>query len=62
MAGKIKSNLPLIIGLLLVAFLFYWFQIRPANIIKKCSMYDDRETEYHKINLYKDCLHENGLK
>ena len=65
------------IFLILIAFLFYWFQIRPAQIKTKCEgkarnlvidMAEERNSVITKSNFtqridefYKLCLHGNGL-
>lgn len=56
-----KNYAKYLLPALILLGLFYWFQIRPSNVRKECSRFDDRETEYNKINSYKDCLHEKGL-
>ncbi|HBL51664.1 MAG: hypothetical protein A3D24_02260 [Candidatus Blackburnbacteria bacterium RIFCSPHIGHO2_02_FULL_39_13] len=63
MKKKILITSPLF---LLLIFLFYWFQIRPAEIRSYCdwetkSKSSWRVTKNYDAN-YNSCLHEKGLK
>lgn len=56
-----KISLIITIGALLIIFIFYWFQLRPANIKKECwRSIEDIQTsgrlsgaEYSPIDLYR---------
>jgi hypothetical protein len=64
-----------IIGIIiLVLGWFYWFQLRPSNIKKVCSIerqqkYDGVKNDIYELNeavkfqnqVYENCLHNNGL-
>lgn len=62
----------LIIVLFVIFGLFYWYQIRPSNIRKKCYNFAKSEIIKYKIKLdsapyyanlsYESCLSSNGLK
>ena len=51
---------------LLGAYLFYWFQLRPIKIRKNCEKasqkYDSYFEKRHRNNFYRVCLVQNGLK
>ena len=53
-----------LILLVLIGLLFYWFQVRPSQIRKKC--YEIVKAKSRKLlehNLvYRSCLVENGMK
>jgi drug/metabolite transporter (DMT)-like permease len=52
-----KGNKKLIFGLLiLLGFLFYWYELRPAQIKSDCAV-----EEGFDLDRYQRCLHENGL-
>lgn len=64
-----KRAIAIIIIFVILAFIFYWFQIRPENIRKECeayvgSKYDLKNSFYLKRanNAYRDCLVQRGLK
>lgn len=65
----------LIIILLVLGFSFYWFSIRPSQIIKNCfqtsesvkklmikANKNDEEINYITNEIYQDCLKANGIK
>ncbi|KKU88698.1 MAG: hypothetical protein UY16_C0003G0040 [Candidatus Gottesmanbacteria bacterium GW2011_GWA2_47_9] len=69
---KIKLGF-IIGGLLLLSFLFYWFQYRPTKIRSHCdwrakSVWGWDVAEYGQYEwpayefTYNSCLHEKGLK
>ena len=69
-------NKPLLVGVILILFfLFYWFQYRPAEVRRECVKYasesvkaeDDAKIDidkYIKANdfIYQECLRTKGLK
>lgn len=64
-----QQKFGVIIGLLIVAFLFYWFQARPSLIKKSCAGYATEKgcngdyCSKDKYDFrYDKCLHEKGLK
>lgn len=71
---KTQSFLPfLIFTTLIIAVLFYWFQLRPSMVRQKCYSYtlEKREervnsekplTNKEANNYYRRCFAENGLK
>jgi len=52
----------ILLGILILGFIFYWFEWRPAQIRKECAerskskIYNDRYS-----NIYNQCLRERGL-
>lgn len=68
MKKALIKNKYLVIIVLIVAGLFYWFQIRPAMARSEC---DTQSREYFKTHtrapatfynyLYEACLHQKGL-
>ena len=66
---KNKNILYLLIALILIGGWFYWFQIRPSNIRKRCyieafmgiKFHEEKETREGRNNLYKQCLVKNGI-
>ena len=61
-----KRVILILLGLLLLAGWFYWFQYRPANIRSYCDWETKsksywRVTKNYDVN-YNSCLHEKGLK
>ncbi len=62
--NRMRNNMKyawFILILLVVGFLFYWFELRPVNIKKNCVRQagDVRYKFYGEE--YQKCLHENGL-
>jgi len=57
------------IALLLVAFLFYWFELRPQTIRRNCErlifskemVYFSGSDAVEQNNKYRQCLVKNGL-
>lgn len=70
MTRKIKINWYFVIGLLVLAFLFYWYELRPNTIRRNCewSVFSKETAEYVgedsviQNNKYRQCLIKNGLK
>ena len=71
--SPVMKNLPIIIiGIILAAGWFYWFQYKPSQITKYCngwagdkSRYSQQQSDANRINyeaLYKKCQREQGLK
>lgn len=73
---KVTISISLFAFILLI-YLFWWFQIRPAQIRHFCSQFSDMDVvteieatrSYYKYpakktihNPYEDCLHKKGLK
>ncbi len=54
------------IVIFVLAIIFYWFQIRPANIRKDCGeqalMFAQNYDSPRYEPVYQGCLHEKGLK
>lgn len=69
MKEKIKKYYPIfIIILIILGVVFYWYEWRPTQIKKECSMeaYDSSITSPRRPwespdDYYKKCLRENGL-
>src|SRR5688572_22415560 len=68
--GKSKRNLSLLpllgtVAILLLGGLFYWFELRPANIRTACAQ-SVRDPKYQTLedanNHYRFCLAVHGLK
>jgi len=54
----------ILIGLLILGFAFYWFQIRPAQIRRECyNTIPDywKQAGAEKAPVFKNCLLEHGL-
>lgn len=56
----------IILCIAVVGFLFYWFQIKPSNVISQCNKDAlDYATKHDDENSYKDyyqiCLRDNGI-
>jgi len=67
----IKKNKLALTAVALLLFLFYWFQIRPTIIRKKCfieavsSEKEPQTVDYIKESVnfnYKTCIVKNGMK
>lgn len=65
----IRKNLTLIILLLLLSFLFFWFQLRPSKIRSYCNWSIRYGPDYNEgLNLenfelrYRSCLRSKGLE
>ena len=52
-----KNKSLVIVGLLIVVSLFYWFELRPANIRKDCA----REALESSVQRYTYYQHENTI-
>lgn len=58
------------LAVILVSFVFYWYQIRPENIRKNCQIYAVKKTPANGMNVnlkrrnnfYRECLVKNGRK
>lgn len=61
---KIKSNIVFLAGvtLLVVTALFYWFQLRPAQIRGQCDQIAYTASGISYDWKYTQCLHSKGLK
>ena len=60
----IKNNYKIILIILCVAGLFYWFQVRPANIRTYCQSRENSlrySDPYLADGYYARCLHKNGI-
>lgn len=55
-----------ILLLLILAIVFWWFQIRPSSIRNKCGIearvWTANGNTVSYDDVYKRCLHENGLE
>lgn len=66
MTEKSKKGL-ILLGIILIAGWFYWFQFRPTKIRSYCD-WKVRNDSYWRVNTkiydiyYQACLHEKGLK
>lgn len=65
----VRNNAMIILILLVVSFLFYWFQIRPAKIRSYCNWSIRYGEDYREgLNLqnfelrYKSCMRSKGLE
>lgn len=61
---SIKPTYPLIIGILFIlAFLFYWYSLRPSNIKKQCALTTVGEHCATSVGwVYLDCRSYEGEK
>jgi hypothetical protein len=60
-----KKALLLILGIISIYLLFYWFQIRPSEIRKKCEYDASNKYRYQQKrlnNFYRSRLVQNGMK
>ena len=65
-----RKTIYILLGLLLLAGWFYWFQWRPSQIRKRCewSIFSEETVSYRgaksarQNNKYRHCLIKNGLK
>lgn len=61
-----KKQHYIIIALILLIFggAFYWYEVRPSQIRKKCIQSANTESNkaYFNETAYKKCLMENGIK
>jgi hypothetical protein len=59
-------NKVLYVFLIILGILFYWFQIRPAQIRKVCGelalLYAQNYESSEYEHVYQGCLHEKGLE
>lgn len=73
MMNIVKEKKTFIAIVVLLTFLFYWFQIRPARIRSACdqiawdkaksSYYEDKIGDPDEYNWkYTQCLHNKGIK
>lgn len=59
-----RTNRLILIGIILICIIlggvFYWFEWRPSQIIKKCTIQKTGFTAFHEA-LYENCLRKNGI-
>lgn len=64
--NKLMKNKKLIIvAIFLLAGLFYWYEIKPANIMKKCyiwSLTKGTASYEEELNAQESCWHRYGLR
>jgi hypothetical protein len=67
---KIKLIIIAIIFVIIISFIFYWFEWRPVKIRKQCDAEAKQKNStqlFQKINMdyesiYKQCLRRNGTE
>jgi hypothetical protein len=55
----------IVIILIVIGGIFYWFQLRPAQIRKECtenSYIDKKNQKYFLETSYSECLKKHGLE
>ncbi len=64
--GTMRGGKAILVVFLVLGFLFYWYEYRPATIRKKCSEFPAGYNANVKIPAsdakYKECLRINGLE
>ncbi len=61
---KSKKVLVILFIIIILSFLFHWYELRPIQIKKQCSKDAIRESEDWEQNYdysYKKCLHNKGI-
>jgi hypothetical protein len=62
-----RTNLIIILIVIVATYLFYWYEWRPARLVKACHLWSlDRvksvDGDREDVNyFYKKCLRENGI-